>query len=124
MPEPETITTTDLTAWTRENPPPEDITVIMKYAAADPATFHFKNSILAYDHFIKETYGDENAPGPVAVAEAFLIDTVHADQRDPLSAFLATNPGRAVMLSLYRVVNSLLDIYNDHVTVEIKNTSP
>jgi hypothetical protein len=106
--------------WTRDNPPPEDVTVRVAYAAAPPRTFHFRRTLLAYDHYVKALYDSPEGPGPIAVATTFLIDTVAADERDDLAAFLATDAGQALVLSLYRVANALLDIYNGTLTVEFE----
>jgi len=119
MPELETKSE-DATAWTRENPPPEDVTVRLAYAAATPRAFHFRRTLLAYDHYLKALYDNpDGGPGPVTVATSFLVDTVAAAERDDLAAFLATDAGQALLLSLYRAANALLDIYNGTLTIEI-----
>ena len=105
--------------WLKENPPPEDITARIKYGDGEEKEFHFKRSIEAYDRYIREiSRVDEegNGPSPLAVASMFLIDTVAKNERGDLEAFLTTFPGRATVLS-----NTLLDIYNGDLEVEIKN---
>ena len=109
--------------WLTENRPPEDITVAFEYDAAAPHTFHFKRSVVAYDHYLIEIYADRSGgPSPIAVAVMLLTDTVTAAEREDLTTFLATHPGRAIMLSLYRVVNTLLDVFNGVISIEVKNT--
>lgn len=106
--------------WLKDNPPPEDITVVLEYGDGKKKLFHFKRSMEAYDRYFRElsrAIEDEDV-SRLAIGSMFLVDSVAKEERDALGAFMAAYPGRVMIM-----VNNILAVYLGDFTVEVKNAS-
>lgn len=113
--------TDEFLTWLNDNPPPEDITVVLEYGDGKEKQFHFKRSMEAYDRYFRElsrAIEDEESVSRVAIGSMFLIDSVAKEEREALGAFMAAYPGRVMIM-----VNNILAVYLGDFTVEVKNVS-
>ena len=112
----------DLLAYLEENPPPEDVTVVVEYGEGQEADFHFKRSIEAYERYVRnisEIDKDGKLVGsPLTSGSIFLLDSIAKAERAALAAFMNAYPATIADLSVL-----LANLYTSTAQVKIKNAS-
>lgn len=111
----------DLVAWIKDNPPPEDITIVFE-SPNGKQEFHFKRSLEAYDRYLQgiSALDEKGEPllKPLAICSTFLLDSVVKDEREALTVLLNAYPGHVTVTA-----NKLLAVYHGDLEVKVKNVS-